>query len=135
MTKKIAHIIIGLNVGGAELMLQRLVLNSSKKEQFEHSVISITDLGIIGPKLQEQGIKVYSLGMNSLHNIPLTMFKLRRLLKKINPDKVREAFSAICLATDFVYSEKRNQFLIIESSIFIGVDTCEQLSIIYSHGF
>lgn len=43
--------------------------------------------------------------------------------------KVREAFGATCLATDFVYSEKRNQFLIIESSIFIGVDTCEQLSI------
>lgn len=43
--------------------------------------------------------------------------------------KVREKFGATCLATDFVYSEKRNQFLIIESSIFIGVDTCEQLSI------
>ena len=43
--------------------------------------------------------------------------------------KVREMFGATCLATDFVYSEKLNQFLIIESSIFIGVDTCEQLSI------
>lgn len=43
--------------------------------------------------------------------------------------KVREMFGATCLATDFVYSEKRNKFLIIESSIFIGVDTCEQLSI------
>ena len=43
--------------------------------------------------------------------------------------KVREKFGAACLATDLVYSKKRNQFLIIESSIFIGVDTCEQLSI------
>lgn len=43
--------------------------------------------------------------------------------------KVRKNFGATCLATDFVYSEKRSQFLIIESSIFIGVDTCEQLSI------
>lgn len=42
---------------------------------------------------------------------------------------VRDKFGATCLATDFVYSKKRNQFLIIESSIFIGVDTCEQLSI------
>lgn len=89
MTKKIVHIIIGLNIGGAELMLKRLVLNSSKLEHFEHSVISLTDQGIIGSELQEQGIKVYSLGMNSLHNIPLTMFKLRRLLKKINPDVVQ----------------------------------------------
>lgn len=87
--KKILHIIIGLNVGGAELMLQRLVLNSSKKGGFEHCVISLTDLGVIGPKLKEQGIKVYSLGMNSLSSLPLTLLKLRRLMKKIDPDVVQ----------------------------------------------
>ena len=43
--------------------------------------------------------------------------------------QVRQRFGAACLATDFVYTEKLKQFLIIESSIFIGVDTCEQLSI------
>lgn len=43
--------------------------------------------------------------------------------------QVKERFGSSFLATDFVYSEKRNKFLIIESSIFIGVDTCEQLSI------
>lgn len=43
--------------------------------------------------------------------------------------QVKEKFGSVFLATDFVYSEKRNQFLIIESSIFIGIDTCEQLSI------
>ena len=86
---KIAHVIIGLSVGGAELMLQRLVLNSSKKEQFEHCVISLTDLGIIGPKLQEKGIEVHSLGMTSLSSLPLTVLKLRRLIKKIDPDVVQ----------------------------------------------
>lgn len=43
--------------------------------------------------------------------------------------EVYKAFGSSFLATDFVYSEKINQFLIIESSIFIGVDSCEQLSI------
>ena len=43
--------------------------------------------------------------------------------------QVKEIFGSNFLATDFVYSEKRKKFLIIESSIFIGVDTCEQLSI------
>lgn len=89
MTKKIAHIIIGLNVGGAELMLQRLVLNSSKKDQFEHCVISLTDLGFIGPQLQEHGIKVYSLGMDSLSSLPFILYKLRSLLKEIKPDVVQ----------------------------------------------
>lgn len=43
--------------------------------------------------------------------------------------QVKEKFGSSFLATDFVYSEKLKKFLIIESSIFIGVDTCEQLSI------
>lgn len=43
--------------------------------------------------------------------------------------KVYKAFGSSFLATDFVYSEKIKQFLIIESSVFIGVDSCEQLSI------
>lgn len=42
---------------------------------------------------------------------------------------VREIFGSTLLATDFVYSEKLEKFMIIESSIFIGVDSCEQLSI------
>lgn len=43
--------------------------------------------------------------------------------------QVKEKLGSSFLATDFVYSEKRKKFLIIETSIFIGVDTCEQLSI------
>lgn len=42
---------------------------------------------------------------------------------------VKEKFGATLLATDLLYSTKHNKFLIIESSIFIGIDTCEQLSI------
>lgn len=43
--------------------------------------------------------------------------------------QVYKAFGSIFLATDFVYSEKTKKFLIIESSVFIGVDSCEQLAI------
>ncbi|WP_227670375.1 glycosyltransferase family 4 protein [Psychrobacter maritimus] len=87
--KKIVHIIIGLNVGGAELMLKRLVLHSHQKEQFEHIVITLTDLGVNGPELQNRGITVHSLGMKSLPTLPLIFLKLQRLLKKIQPDVVQ----------------------------------------------
>lgn len=98
MSKKIVHVIIGLTAGGAELMLERLVLNSSKKQQFEHSVISLTNLDIVGPKLQKQGIQVHSLGMTSLGTLPLTLFKLRKLIKRINPDVVQTwMYHADCL--------------------------------------
>lgn len=86
---KIVHIIIGLNVGGAELMLQRLVLHSSKNSEFEHIVISLTDLGVIGPELRDKGIEVYSLGMKNSLFVPAILLRLRKLLKVIKPDVVQ----------------------------------------------
>lgn len=86
---KIVHIIMSLNIGGAELMLKRLVLHSHKKEQFEHIVITLTDLGVMGPELQNAGVIVHTLGMKSLPTVPLIFLKLRRLLKKIQPDVVQ----------------------------------------------
>lgn len=89
MNKKIVHVIIGLHIGGAELMLKRLVLSSNKKEEFQHIVISLMDLGVIGPDLQKQGVEVYSLGMRSALSIPKIFLRLRQLLKKLNPDVVQ----------------------------------------------
>lgn len=87
--KKVVHIIIGLNVGGAELMLKRLVLHSQKKGNFHHEVISLTDLGLIGKDLKEAGIRVYTLNMSSLLSIFSIYFSLRKLLKEIKPDIVQ----------------------------------------------
>lgn len=43
--------------------------------------------------------------------------------------KVKELFTATCLATDLLYSAKEQKYYIIESSIFIGVDSASQLEI------
>lgn len=43
--------------------------------------------------------------------------------------EARIRFGVTSLATDLVFSKKLNKFMIIESSIFIGIDSCEQLSI------
>lgn len=86
---KIVHVIIGLNVGGAELMLKRLVLHSQKTSQFQHSVISLTDSGIIGSDLEEQSIKVHTLGMKSVASVPKVFLQLKNLLKEIQPDVVQ----------------------------------------------
>lgn len=86
---KIVHVIVGLGVGGAELMLKRLVLHSCQKENFEHVVISLTDLGVIGPELQSKGIEVYSLGMKNALSTPMTLLRLRSLLKVIKPSVVQ----------------------------------------------
>lgn len=86
---KVVHIIIALNIGGAELMLKRLVLNSQKQGQFDHSVIALTDIEVTGKELQEEGIEVYSLGMESLSSVPRTLYRLRKLLKELQPDVVQ----------------------------------------------
>lgn len=89
MTKKIVHIIIGLHIGGAELMLKRLVEGLNGKDCMQHSVISLTDLGPVGQQLQNVGINVRELGMKNPLLVPSTFFKLRRELKKQKPDIVQ----------------------------------------------
>ncbi|MDA1381017.1 hypothetical protein PCI56_17165 [Plesiomonas shigelloides subsp. oncorhynchi] len=44
----VTHIIIGLNVGGAELMLKRLIESHRERPDIEHSIISLTDMGVLG---------------------------------------------------------------------------------------
>jgi len=89
MNKSVVHIIIGLNVGGAELMLKRLAEGLSEKHGMQHSVISLTELGPIGKQLQEAGISVSALGMKSAISLPSTFFKLRSELQKQKPDIVQ----------------------------------------------
>lgn len=85
---KVAHVIIGLNVGGAELMLSRLIESQYTHKDIVHSVISLTDLGVLGKRLVEQGINVYCLGMTSIFRGPLVFVKLRTLLKQLQPDVI-----------------------------------------------
>jgi len=87
--KKVVHVIIGLNVGGAELMLKRLVLHSQQKGQFHHEVISLTNLGSIGVDLKAHNIPVHTLGMNSIFSLVKIYFNLRKLLLKLEPDVVQ----------------------------------------------
>lgn len=85
---KVIHVIIGLNVGGAELMLKRLVESHLTTDSIQHTVISLTSLGVLGPELQKQGVSVHSLNMSTILKGPLVLFKLRALLKKLQPDVV-----------------------------------------------
>jgi len=45
---KIIHVIIGLGIGGAELMLKRLVEGLNGKDGIQKFVISLTNLGSAG---------------------------------------------------------------------------------------
>src|SRR5690554_5995276 len=87
-TVKVAHVIIGLNVGGAELMLKRLIESHSHKPDIEHVVISLTNQGVLGEQLSNQGIALHCLGMTSLIKGPFVFLRLRKLLRLLHPDIV-----------------------------------------------
>jgi glycosyltransferase involved in cell wall biosynthesis len=85
---KLIHIITDLNTGGAENMLFKLVSNMNKTE-FSNKVISLTDVGSIGEKIQSIGVPVYALGMKAGVPDPRFLFKLLAVIRKEKPDIVQ----------------------------------------------
>lgn len=59
---KILHVITGLNTGGAEMMLAKL-LSRLPREDIENVVVSLTGGGPVADRIAEQGISVSALGM------------------------------------------------------------------------
>lgn len=77
---KVCHIISKLPIGGVEKQLYNVLLNYS--QDIKPVVISLTDKGIIGKKIERLGIEVIEL--NSLsHRFNLnTINKIRKVLRE-----------------------------------------------------
>jgi glycosyltransferase involved in cell wall biosynthesis len=86
----VVHIIIGLQVGGAEHMLRRLLLaQATAGPKSRASVVSLGDVGPVGAMLRDAGIEVFALGMRTPLAAPLAVLRLRRLLRLLRPDVVQ----------------------------------------------
>lgn len=84
---RVVHLIVGLRRGGAERALSRLVeAQQQKGSEYEHVVISLTDLGCYGEPMQGMGIRVHALEMNGLLSVPFAMARLVKLLRILKPD-------------------------------------------------
>lgn len=89
-TVKVIHVIAGLKkVGGAELMLKRLIETQNGGSEFEHSIISLSDLGEFGQGLIEAGISVDVLGMTSMRDMPRVLLRLIWIFRERRPDIVQ----------------------------------------------
>lgn len=78
---KITHVIIGLDVGGAERSLQKLIKGS---KLCHHSVISLTSIGRVGQELLADGINVKALGLRKI-NIFLVSYRLFKIIRSHPP--------------------------------------------------
>lgn len=81
----VTHLITGLDVGGAETMLARLVARSDR-HSFRHRVISMRAPGDMATVIRAAGVPVESLDIRSGIPDPRAALKLRRLLSQDTPD-------------------------------------------------
>lgn len=89
MTKsRIIHIITGLNTGGAEMMLFKL-LSMTDRTRFEHSVISLSDRGTIGDRIAALGIPVFAISLKNYKYSLSNMKQLVSTVRKLQPHLVQ----------------------------------------------
>jgi glycosyltransferase involved in cell wall biosynthesis len=86
---RVLHIIVGLEIGGAERNLARLVAGTGEAGRFRHEVVSLTSVGTIGADLLRSGIPVDALGMKRAIDVPAAFFRLRSLIGNRRPDIVQ----------------------------------------------
>lgn len=85
----ILHVIVGLHVGGAEMMLKRLIESRPHGAPQRHAVVSLTDLGPVGQMLRDAGVEVQTLGMRSLADSPRVLWRLTKMIRQRRPDIVQ----------------------------------------------
>lgn len=85
----VVHVIVDLERGGAERMLERLVLDPTAHDLMEQQVVSLGSVGPIGLELRERGIAVHTMEMCGALDVPMALYRLRRLLQQLRPNVVQ----------------------------------------------
>ncbi|MFN2509832.1 MAG: glycosyltransferase family 4 protein [Pyrinomonadaceae bacterium] len=94
---KVIYIISDLSIGGAEMMLYKL-LAQSDRARFEPVVISLIDRGALRERIEGLGMAVHTTGMTPGWPSLIGMWRLVRLLRCLKPDLVLGWMYHSCLA-------------------------------------
>ncbi|MCK4304924.1 MAG: glycosyltransferase [Candidatus Eisenbacteria sp.] len=85
---KLCCVINGLETGGAEMMLCRL-LGRLDRDRFEPVVISLIDKGTLGESIETLAVPVYALGMSRGRLSVRGLWRLTRRLGLLKPDLIQ----------------------------------------------
>jgi glycosyltransferase involved in cell wall biosynthesis len=85
--KRILHVITGLAMGGAEIMLYKLL--QLHRDQFDCQVISLTGEGPVATKIQALGIPVRTLEMSRSFPGPFAVSRLAKWMRAAQPDLIQ----------------------------------------------
>lgn len=105
---KVLHVITGLEVGGAEIMLWRL-LSASDRERFPASVLSLMPPGPIAAPIAAMGIGVYGLGMARRLPGPASIGRLLQVSRRLAPDLIQGWMYHGNLAGTFAWWRQRRR--------------------------
>lgn len=87
--KTVMHIINGLDAGGAESVLARIVAHNAHAPDLRQVVISLMDDGVYGADIRATGTRLYSLGMRrGISGLLAGLVKLIRIMRIEKPDAV-----------------------------------------------
>lgn len=84
---KVLHIISGLDQGGAETALYRLV--TARAGHVEHIIVSMMDMGVYGPKFVAAGLVVHTLGLRRGRLSLSSCTRLFGIIKDCSPDVIQ----------------------------------------------
>jgi glycosyltransferase involved in cell wall biosynthesis len=85
---KVLHIINDLSIGGAEMMLYKL-LSGMSEERFYPVVLSLVDRGKLRERIEALGIPVHSAGIDPEMPSPAPIWRLIRLARSLKPDLIQ----------------------------------------------
>jgi len=80
--KKILHLITGLEIGGAEMMLLKTL--PRMQEDFDNRVCCIRGHGPIGKKLEKAGVPVYYLNLKNIFDLGIIL-RFKKIIKEFQP--------------------------------------------------
>jgi glycosyltransferase involved in cell wall biosynthesis len=85
---RIVHLITSLSMGGAQMMLYKL-LSAIDRKRFDPVVISLTDHGALHERINRLGVPVQSVGMPPGMPTPAAIWRLIRTVKHAAPDLIQ----------------------------------------------
>src|SRR5580704_14510918 len=81
------HVITGLDMGGAEMMLFKLL--SASRDSLQSVVVSLKDQGTIGPFITQLGMPVECLHLRPSLPSPARFLSLVSLMRKFRPQLIQ----------------------------------------------
>jgi glycosyltransferase involved in cell wall biosynthesis len=84
----VLHTITGVTMGGAEMMLYRLLARGDR-DRFSPSVLALLSLGPVGERIRAMDVPLFTLGMQQERPLPPPVLRLVRTARSIRPSLIQ----------------------------------------------